>query len=45
VAQLVAQYKRLSRSLANEFIHESDARALRRELESAQAEIDALDAK
>jgi hypothetical protein len=41
---LVAEYRRLSRALADEHQPESDARALRRALEQVQAEIDVLDA-
>jgi hypothetical protein len=41
-SELIAQWKRLGRSLANEFISESDARALRRAIERVQAEIDAI---
>jgi len=42
-AELVEQYKRLNRSLANEMISDSDANALRRERDQVQAEIEKLD--
>ncbi len=40
--ELIAHYNRLSRSLANEFLPEQDAEAIRRELAGVRAEIDGL---
>ncbi len=40
--ELIARYNTLSRSLANEFLPEQDAEAIRRELDGVRAEIDGL---
>lgn len=40
LADLIAAWKRVSRSLANELLNDSDAAALRRERDMIQAQIE-----